>query len=325
LTASTIGLLAAPSAWAQATRTWVSGVGDDANPCSRTAPCKTYAGTIVKTSAGGEIDNLDPGGFGTVTVTKAITIAQEGQGVAGVLASGVNGIVVNCAGDPNCVVVLRGLVIDGGPPGANSLAGVKFLAGKTLVIENTAIRNFTGGSPNGYGVQFVPSTSSQTFNLVLENDAISNNGTGGVGAGTGGGVFVQPAGSSAIINVVIDHTRLVGNNAGLRADTTLGATNSISVALSNSVVSENVNGGVTAAAGGAGSPVVVSIDHSTVSQNNVGLNANGAGATVRFGSSTVTGNATAFKNTGVLTTYGNNQINDNAAVGVAPGTGSPLS
>jgi hypothetical protein len=78
-------------AHAQATRTWVSGVGDDANPCSRTAPCKTFAGTISKTAAGGEINCLDPGGFGTVTITKAITIDcfhTEG----GVLAAGTNGI-----------------------------------------------------------------------------------------------------------------------------------------------------------------------------------------------------------------------------------------
>src|SRR6201992_3254676 len=78
-------------AQAQASRTWVSGVGDDANPCSRTAPCKTFAGAISKTLAGGEIDALDPGGFGAVTITKAITIdGGEGQ-VASVLVSGTNG------------------------------------------------------------------------------------------------------------------------------------------------------------------------------------------------------------------------------------------
>src|SRR3954471_18235051 len=82
------------SAQAQATRTWVSGVGDDANPCSRTAPCKTFAGAISKTAAKGEINVLDPGGFGAVTITKAITI-DGGDHIAGVLASLVNGIIVN--------------------------------------------------------------------------------------------------------------------------------------------------------------------------------------------------------------------------------------
>src|SRR3954470_15467436 len=93
-----------------ATRTWVSGVGDDANPCSRTAPCKTFAGAISKTAAGGEIDVIDPGGFGTVTITKSITI--DGQGtMASILASATNGINVNAgAGD---TVILRNLSING--------------------------------------------------------------------------------------------------------------------------------------------------------------------------------------------------------------------
>src|SRR5712691_3114554 len=72
-------------AQAQATRTWVSGVGDDANPCSRTAPCKTFAGAISKTAACGEISVLDPGGFGAVTITKSITIDGDGT-LAGILA-----------------------------------------------------------------------------------------------------------------------------------------------------------------------------------------------------------------------------------------------
>src|SRR5512134_2037621 len=86
--------LAAGPAGAQATRTWVSGVGDDANPCSRTAPCKTFAGAISKTAAAGEINVLDPGGYGAVTITKAITISSEGF-EAGVLVSGTNAIIVN--------------------------------------------------------------------------------------------------------------------------------------------------------------------------------------------------------------------------------------
>src|SRR6201992_1224753 len=82
-------------AQAQASRTWVCGVGDDANPCSRTAPCKTFAGAISKTAAGGEISVLDPGGYGALTITKSISISDGGAGEAGVLVSGTNGIVVN--------------------------------------------------------------------------------------------------------------------------------------------------------------------------------------------------------------------------------------
>src|SRR5256884_6185041 len=104
-------LACASAAHAQATRTWVSGVGDDANPCSRTAPCKTFAGAISKTASGGEINVLDPGGFGAVTITKPITISSECF-EAGVLVSGTNGIIVNV---PNATdfVVLRGLDIEG--------------------------------------------------------------------------------------------------------------------------------------------------------------------------------------------------------------------
>src|SRR5436309_12145423 len=83
--------MASAPAHAQASRTWVSGVGDDANPCSRTAPCKTFAGAISKTAAGGEINCLDSGGFGAVTIIKSMTILCQGV-VGGVLASSVNGI-----------------------------------------------------------------------------------------------------------------------------------------------------------------------------------------------------------------------------------------
>src|SRR5512140_395529 len=103
-------LCATRPALAQATRTWVSGVGDDVNPCSRTAPCKTFAGAISKTAPGGEIDVLDPGGFGAVTIAKSIVI-DGSAGFGGVLVAGTNGIIVNAG--PSDVVVLRGLVFNG--------------------------------------------------------------------------------------------------------------------------------------------------------------------------------------------------------------------
>ena len=123
---------------AQASRTWVSGVGDDANPCSRTAPCKTFAGAISKTAAGGEIDALDPAGFGAVTITKGITIDGGGGQVASVLVSGTNGIVVQAG--PSDVVILRNLRINGIGTGIN---GIRFLAGKALILENLEIFGFT--------------------------------------------------------------------------------------------------------------------------------------------------------------------------------------
>ena len=117
------------SAQAQ-TRTWVSGVGNDANPCSRTAPCKTFAGAISKTSAGGEINVLDPGGFGAVTITKSISIVNDGA-IGGVLASFANGVVINAG--VNDVIVLKGLDIEGA---TNGLNGIRFLAGAALHVQD---------------------------------------------------------------------------------------------------------------------------------------------------------------------------------------------
>jgi hypothetical protein len=122
---------------AQATRTWVSGVGDDVNPCSRTAPCKTFAGAISKTATNGEISCLDPGGFGAVTITKSITIDCVGT-LGSILASGTNGVVINitAVADIKKAVRLRGLTIDGAATGLN---GIRFLAGNSLNVENVVI------------------------------------------------------------------------------------------------------------------------------------------------------------------------------------------
>src|SRR5499427_7254650 len=133
-------LLGAATMFGQATRTWVSGVGDDANPCSRTAPCKTFAGAISKTAPGGEIDALDPGGFGALTITKSITIDGGGGQVASVLVAGTNGIVV--AAQPGDIVILRNLRFDGLLGGGNANAGIngiRWISGKALHIRNCTI------------------------------------------------------------------------------------------------------------------------------------------------------------------------------------------
>ena len=137
----------ADPAAAQATRTWVSGVGDDANPCSRTAPCKTFAGAISKTATGGEINVLDPGGFGAVTITKSISIDCGGT-FGSILAAGGNGINVNGA---NIVVAIRNLSINGALTG---LVGINFTNGISLHVENVNILGFSAGSATG--IQFRP-------------------------------------------------------------------------------------------------------------------------------------------------------------------------
>src|SRR5215469_11193885 len=129
-------------AWAQASRTWVSGVGDDANPCSRTAPCKTFAGAISKTANGGEIDALDPGGFGSLTITKSITIDGGGGQVASCLATGVN--CFNISATATDVIILKnlrlqGLLGNGGNPGNAGVTGVQINTAKMVVIENLEI------------------------------------------------------------------------------------------------------------------------------------------------------------------------------------------
>src|SRR5262249_21228507 len=135
-------LTASSLAHAQATRTWVSGVGDDANPCSRTAPCKTYAGAISKTAKDGEISTLDPGGFGAVTITKSITInGTVGQGYGSILASGTNAIIINItdSADLRKTVRLNWLDLNGAPSAAAGLTGIRVLAASVVHVENCVI------------------------------------------------------------------------------------------------------------------------------------------------------------------------------------------
>ena len=141
LIALAFGFIMAPGlASAQATRTWVSGVGDDVNPCSRTAPCKSFAGAISKTAAGGEISVLDPGGFGAVTITKSISIVASGV-EGSVLAVGSNGITINAG--PSDLVSLRGLLFEGVNNGGQS--GVSVLSAADVQIENCKFRGFQTG------------------------------------------------------------------------------------------------------------------------------------------------------------------------------------
>jgi hypothetical protein len=164
-------------AQAQATRTWVSGVGDDVNPCSRTAPCKTFAGAISKTAAGGEIDCLDPGGFGAVTITKSITIdGTKGAGFGSILASNTTGVNVNdstTATPGTIVVILRNLSINGANTTIGS--GIRFLSGKSLTVEDCQIFGFTGvGGAGAAGKGIDVSLTLASKNVAITNTSIQN-------------------------------------------------------------------------------------------------------------------------------------------------------
>jgi hypothetical protein len=163
----------ASAAQAQATRTWVSGVGDDVNPCSRTAPCKTFAGAISKTAAGGYINVLDPGGFGTLTITKSITV-DGGHMHSGVLASGgINGFNINGAG---IAVTLRNLSIEstGSSPGNN---GINVIQAGEVHVENVTITGFSNEA-----IHFGPSGGGEGY---VSNTTMTNNAGGGLVVTTG--------------------------------------------------------------------------------------------------------------------------------------------
>ncbi|MGH6690348.1 MAG: right-handed parallel beta-helix repeat-containing protein, partial [Gammaproteobacteria bacterium] len=233
-------LVAVPIAHAQATRTWVSGVGDDANPCSRTAPCKTFAGAISKTATGGEINVLDPGGFGGVTITKAITISSEGF-EAGVLVSGTNAIIINAPTTAN--VVLRGLDIEGLGTG---LTGIRVLAAGTVTVEKCTINNFTQ-----LGIDFVPTAAAaSTSQLHVSNTIIRNN-----NGASSGGIRIKP-GVNVTAKAQINDTELRNNFFGLRTED-----NSTTLA-NRTIAANNATAGFIAVAA-AGGPVSLNLFNCT--------------------------------------------------------------
>jgi hypothetical protein len=216
VSAALLALLAVP-ANAQATRTWISGVGDDANPCSRTAPCKTFAGAISKTTPQGEINCLDPGGFGALTITKAISIKCDAVSNGGVLVAGTNGIVV--AAPAGAVVYLSGLDFEGLGPGSGSgtpagLNGISVTSGGTVYIINCSIRDF--------GTSGVSVATSGTTRVIIKDSIIVNNGTAGT-ANTGG-IVLKPGGGAS--NGVDIYSTLVDANANFAVQAT-GSTSGV--------------------------------------------------------------------------------------------------
>jgi hypothetical protein len=272
-------------AQAQATRTWVSGVGADDNPCSRTAPCKTLAGAQLKTAAGGEISVLDPGGVGTITITKSLTINGNGQ-LTGVLASsGLTGIVVNAG--VNDVVTIKDVDINGAGTG---VFGIRFIAGKTLNVQNVWISGFTSN-----GIEFAPANGG---NLVVDEVTIQKCATG-----------IRIAATSNFSFTNINRTRITGMSVdGIRVESGGRAT------IRDSVISQNTSNGVnvTSAIGNAGA----NLENTVLNNNSVGLNSANGGGSTQISGVLITSCVTGIANTGgAVISFGNNRINGNASNG----------
>jgi hypothetical protein len=257
-------------AQAQACRTWVSGVGDDANPCSRTAPCKTFAGAISKTAECGEIDALDPGGFGVVTVTKCITIdGTWGAGFGSILASGSSaGVIVNVTTNPSTAkVTLRKLSINGGctPPATH---GIRYLAGNSLHVQQCDI--FQVGT-NGIDIALAGSG-----NATIQDTTIREAGASAISATT----------TSGNVAVTVTNCQLDRAANGISA-----AANSVVSVRNTSIVLCGSNGINTA------NSSQVNVTDNLFANDGTGINIV-AGATARLNNNVFVNNGTGVANAG---------------------------
>jgi hypothetical protein len=284
-------------------RTWVSGTGDDANPCSRTAPCRTFAGAITKTAQNGEIDALDPHGFGPFTITKSITVDGTGV-VAGILASSTTGIIItlNPGGgntDALHTVRLRGLSINGGAN--NSKTGVQgILVGSINFTDLKVI--FEDGVIDGFvndGILWKVNGG----NLIVKNSTIRNN--------NGAGIKVDSSGANKA-HVTVEGTSLVLNGEGIRFE------DNVRGGVINSVISSNTTNGAVAI--NAGATTVMQLDHTLISEN--GQAGVLAGGTVAFSTLQLSDCMIIHNGTGVqinangkINSWGNNHLSGNTANG----------
>ena len=310
-------LFAVSSANAQAALTWVSGVGDDANPCSRTAPCVTFAGTLAKTAAGGEIRTLDPGNFptnlggetvGPLVISNAITIADGSAGGANILVSGTNGITITAGATD--VVNLRGLTIDGSNTGSGS--GIQINSAGRVNIEDCVIQGF-GPTAGTAGIIVTP--SSGTVEVHIRNTIVKNNASG---------MLILPTGGATVITSIEGSTLANNSGGGLKADSAGGP---VGVTMTDSSVSVNTSNGVNAVSGASGN-VTVDLTRDVISWNGAaGIQANqssGGTATVTIGFSTLSNNGSAVKTIGSaqVETVGYNQVTGPAGTGFTGSIGT---
>lgn len=288
-------LLLATPAQAQATRTWVSGVGDDVNPCSRTAPCKTFAGAISKTFIHGEINALDPGAFGTLTVTKSIAVDCHDE-LCGVLASNVNGFIINIAAgnvnDPLREVRLRNINITGmGASGSigtrTGINGIRVDSALRVSVEDCHITDFT---LNGIRDQSTTGGKLTVVNTIVRNNSST-------------GLLSNPTSGSTKIDVAVDNLVAEGNGTGVTV------ANGGLMSITRSLIANNNNGVDVENA-----TSVMTIDNSMVSNNGLNGLFTTASGVLRVSNTDIANNGTAAS--GAWVSFGNNRITGNA--GTAP-------
>jgi hypothetical protein len=261
---------------AQATRTWVSGTGNDANACTRSAPCATFSTALSKTVAGGEIDCVDAGGFGTFTINKSITI-DCGGAVGSILANGVTGITVNAGA--NDKIVLRNLNIQGLGAGTN---GIRFTAGFHLTVDNVTITGFTS---RGIDVD-----KGASANVYVRDTRIANVATGiRLFTGLGG------------VNAQIDNVRIDNASAsGLEV-----ASGSTIASISNSVITNATGSGLLMSGGG-----FINASRTTIAKSGIGVNSNAPSGSIRVSAMNLQDNGTGFAvvSGATISSAGNNKV-----------------
>ena len=268
---------------AQATRTWVSGVGDDVNPCSRTAPCKTFAGAISKTATNGEINCLDPAGYGAVTITKSITIdCEDTQG--SILASLVNGVIVNSS---TANVRLRGISINGAGNGINC---IRVLAAASLFLDEIVCSGF---STHGVAIE----NTSGAMKVGIWHSSFRNN------TGNGLNTFITGTGSA---DISVESSIFAMNGVGVN----IGVATKLSI--ENSTVSSNTTG--LQAAGGTS---FLAAKDNQISSNTTGVSALSS-ANIKIGANVITNNGTGLSGTNILT-WGGNFVDGNTSNGTNNG------
>jgi hypothetical protein len=277
---------------AQATRTWVSGVGDDVNPCSRTAPCKTFAGAISKTATNGEINCLDPAGYGTINITKSITIdCEDTQG--SILASGVTGVIINItnAADVKKAVKIRGISINGSGSTLNA-SGIRILAANTVVIEDGVIDGF---QTHGISVE----TTAGTPKIVVDRMSIRSVNGNGINTFINSGTVSLSVSNSTIASTATGINLSGNTKASVRTSNLVNnATGALAFQADLSIADCQISGnttGVTSSTGG-----VVRIFSNVITSNGTGLSSSG-GSILSGGNNQLDGNTTNGGPTGFLT------------------------